>query len=149
MISSLGGGQASSLPPRGGGLGRGGCVTNSDVLMILGGDLHVQRPEPESIFASIGPVLQEADILFGNLEMPPTTVDTALVEQGLVAPSHSEDRMIAAYTHVGFDAVSLANNHAIDHGPAAFAHCLDLLDEAGIQYSGGGRHRAEAHRPAI
>lgn len=122
---------------------------DNDVVMILGGDLHVQRPEPESIFASIGPVLQGADILFGNLEMPPTTVDPSLVEQGLVTPSHSEDHMMSAYTYAGFDAVALANNHGMDHGPAAFVHCMDLLDEAGIQYSGGGRNRAEAHRPAI
>src|SRR5439155_12759478 len=124
-------------------------VADSDVLMVLGGDLHVQRPEPVSIFASIGPFLQEADILFGNLEMPPTTVDPSLVEQGLVALSHSEDRMMAAYVHAGFDAVGLANNHAMDYGPAAFVHTLDLLDEAGIQYSGGGRDRQEAQRPAI
>jgi poly-gamma-glutamate synthesis protein (capsule biosynthesis protein) len=117
--------------------------------MVLGGDLHVQRPEPESIFASIGSFLQGADILFGNLEMPPTTVEPSLVEQGLVTPSHSEDRMMAAYSYAGFDAVALANNHAMDHGPAAFVHCLDLLEQAGIQYSGGGRNREEAHRPAI
>ena len=121
----------------------------NDIVMVLGGDLHVDRPEPESIFAGIGPFLQEADILFGNLEMPPTTVDPTLVEQGLVSPSHSEDRMMAAYTHAGFDAVALANNHAMDHGPAAFVHCMDLLDGAGILYSGGGRNLEEARRPAL
>ena len=46
-----------------------------------------------------------------------------------------------------FDAVSLANNHSGDFGPAAFAETLDHLATAGIASFGGGRNLTEAHRP--
>ena len=48
-----------------------------------------------------------------------------------------------------FDAVSLANNHSLDFGHAAFRRELTLLEQTGIAYFGGGRNRREAHRPLV
>ena len=44
---------------------------------------------------------------------------------------------------------TVANNHSGDFGKAAFAEQCDLLDEAHIPYFGGGRNKAEAHKPWI
>ena len=123
-------------------------MAGSDVTMILGGDLHVQRPEPESMFVHIVSYLREADILFGNLEMLPTSVgpESAAWGNGSV---HSEERMLSAYTYAGFHAVGLANNHAMDSGPTALLRCIELLDGAGIAHAGGGRDLPEARKPAI
>lgn len=48
-----------------------------------------------------------------------------------------------------FDALSVANNHAGDYGPAAFNDMLGLLTRAGIGYFGGGSDLAQAHAPLI
>jgi poly-gamma-glutamate synthesis protein (capsule biosynthesis protein) len=48
-----------------------------------------------------------------------------------------------------FHAYSVANNHAGDFGPEAFAEQCDLFDKAGIQYFGGGRDLKAAHTPLI
>ncbi len=48
---------------------------------------------------------------------------------------------------MGTDIVSLANNHVYDYGPDAFSDTVDLLDQAGIPYVGGGRNIKEAKQP--
>lgn len=48
---------------------------------------------------------------------------------------------------MGTDLVSLANNHVYDYGAEAMLDTADLLDEADIQYMGGGRSIDEAKRP--
>jgi poly-gamma-glutamate synthesis protein (capsule biosynthesis protein) len=50
---------------------------------------------------------------------------------------------------IGVDAVSLANNHALDYEVDALLDTLDLLGEAGIAVAGAGRDVDEARRPAI
>ena len=50
---------------------------------------------------------------------------------------------------MGTDLVSLANNHVYDYGPEAMIDTMDLLDEAGIPYVGGGRNIEEAEKTRI
>jgi poly-gamma-glutamate synthesis protein (capsule biosynthesis protein) len=49
----------------------------------------------------------------------------------------------------GIDAVSLANNHAMDYGRVAFSETLGLLNSAGVAHAGGGLDPAAAHAPLI
>lgn len=49
---------------------------------------------------------------------------------------------------MGTDLVALANNHVYDYGSEAMIDTMDLLDEAGIPYVGGGRNIEEAEKPA-
>lgn len=118
------------------------------VSILIVGDMMVQRPAPESMFALAAPVLREADILFGNLEFALSDVGEPL--PGLIMGARkSDERMVAAYTSAGFDVVALANNHIMDFGPAALIRTIEILDQAGIAHAGGGRNLKEAHRPAI
>lgn len=50
---------------------------------------------------------------------------------------------------LGVDAVTLANNHALDYGPEALADTCELLDRAGIAWVGAGPDEATARRPQI
>lgn len=50
---------------------------------------------------------------------------------------------------MGTDLVSLANNHVYDYDAEAMLDTADLLDEADIQYMGGGRNIDEAKRPVF
>ncbi|MEK7215519.1 MAG: CapA family protein, partial [Chloroflexota bacterium] len=120
-------------------------MAKGKVTVLMGGDLHVQRAEPESIFAHMGDELRQADIRFGNLEMMLTDIRKPLAGRD-VATLVSDERMLAAYTHAGFDAVGLANNHSMDQGIEGLLRCIELLDGAGIIHTGGGSNLAEARR---
>ena len=121
---------------------------DGEITLALVGDLFVQRPEPESIFAHAGPHLREADIAFGNLEG--VIADPRyLTEAQATRVFYSEERMLSAYTYAGIDGVGLANNHSMNQGLASLLRCTELLDEAGIAHAGGGRNLEEARSPAI
>ncbi len=57
--------------------------------------------------------------------------------------------MIEQLADAGVDAVSLANNHALDFGPAALENGLRLLEDAGIETVGGGADADAAYKPLI
>jgi poly-gamma-glutamate synthesis protein (capsule biosynthesis protein) len=50
---------------------------------------------------------------------------------------------------LGVDAVTLANNHALDYGPVALLDTLAHLDDAGIAHVGAGPDVASARAPIV
>jgi hypothetical protein len=50
---------------------------------------------------------------------------------------------------IGLDIVELTGNHNNDYGTAPSSYSLDLYDQAGIAYYGGGRDLADATTPRI
>ena len=123
-------------------------MSDGEVTLALFGDLFVQRPEPESMFAHAGSYLREADIAFGNLEAMITDPKYLTAPQATTS-FYSEERMLSAYTYAGIDGVGVANNHSMNQGLASLLRCLELLDGAGIVHAGGGRNIDEARSPAI
>lgn len=61
----------------------------------------------------------------------------------------SDAKNVAVLKAVGIDAVSVANNHALDFEYDAMLEMLRLLDRAGIQHAGAGADAAEAVRPGV
>lgn len=59
-------------------------------------------------------------------------------------PEHME-----LFTYLGIDVMELTGNHLNDRGPAAFRQTLDLYDEAGILYFGGGRDLESSRQSVI
>jgi poly-gamma-glutamate capsule biosynthesis protein CapA/YwtB (metallophosphatase superfamily) len=60
------------------------------------------------------------------------------------APPIAAERL----AELGVDAVTLANNHALDYGPVALLDTLDHLDRAGIAHVGAGADADAARAPA-
>ena len=81
-----------------------------------------------SAFSAVGAWLAGADVSFGNLESPLTMAPQLANGYDLRAPVES----VAALQTAGFDAVSLANNHALDAGDAGFQDTVSALRAAGI-----------------
>jgi poly-gamma-glutamate capsule biosynthesis protein CapA/YwtB (metallophosphatase superfamily) len=81
--------------------------------------------------------LLEADYLVGNAEGPITTVtDPYFPEQEF---SYNADPPAArALAEVGFDAMSVSNNHALDRGPDGLRDTIDHLTDAGVAPFGAG-----------
>jgi len=93
-----------------------------------------------SELAEVTPVLQAADVAFGNLEGP--LLDAGASEKcknakpgrcyAFRVPERYGDHLAAA----GFDVFSLANNHVGDFGDAGRERTRAVLDAHGIAYSG-------------
>jgi len=96
-------------------------------------------------FASFSSLFKSADLTIGNLEC---VVGTTGIKEDKPFALRAHPRVLPLVKQY-FSAVSLANNHSGDYGPAAFSTMLDLLDEAGIQYFGGGKDIRSAHEPVI
>ncbi len=82
----------------------------------------------QAAFAQVQPWLATADLAFANLESPLTVAPYGGDGYDLRAPPEA----VAALEAAGFDAVSLANNHALDGGTVGLAQTLNALEAAGI-----------------
>src|SRR3990172_5804822 len=123
-------------------------MADSYVTVLLVGDVYVQCPKPESMFSPVADHFRVKDILFGNMEGLITNVGKP-TEGKQSTKQRCDENMLSAYTSLGFDVVSLANNHGVDYGWEGLERCIELLDRAGIAHAGGGRNIEAARRPAI
>jgi poly-gamma-glutamate synthesis protein (capsule biosynthesis protein) len=90
--------------------------------------------------------LRSADITVGNLESTLST-DGSPTQGG---DSFAADRRVArGLRAAGFDALSMANNHAGDYGETALVQTVDRLTDAGLRPFGAGRDLADARRAAV
>ncbi len=123
-----------------------------ELTIAFGGDVHFTErtaallQHPATAFGPIASELQAADLAVVNLE-------TAVTTRGTPEPKEFHFRApAAAYAAVkaaGIDAVSIANNHALDYGRVGFADTLDGAAAAGVPVFGGGRTIDEAYAPLI
>ena len=110
--------------------------------IMLGTDYPEDRLPPNDgaqLLAAMSPVLQRADITFGNLE-------GALLDGGEPVKQcqdparcylfRSPARFAVNFQRAGFDVLSLANNHARDFGEEGRTAAMQSLAQVGIQHSG-------------
>ena len=101
----------------------------------------------EDPFAHVRPVLAGGDLNVINLEcvLSDTSILPDPFSRILIAPVSFLDFLTAS----GINVVTTANNHALDHGSAAFERSCDLLRSAGIHIMGYGRHGFFQKEPVI
>jgi poly-gamma-glutamate capsule biosynthesis protein CapA/YwtB (metallophosphatase superfamily) len=131
----------------------GGDSDSGTVKLIFVGDIMVAHDEETGKlitqgvdpFQPFAALLKDADIAVGNLEC-------VVAEKG--------ERVRKPYNFLAdprclpslkqhFTAFTVANNHSGDFGKGAFVEQCDRLEKAGIPYFGGGRNKADAHKPWI
>ena len=124
---------------------------NGELLIMAVGDVHVDRPDPPSIFAHVASVLRQGDIVVGNLEGLNCDRGAPIIGKIEVGSRHlrSAPDNVRALESAGFNAMVLANNHNMDYGPEGLLQTIEILDKKNIAHAGGGRNLEEAHRPAI
>jgi hypothetical protein len=88
----------------------------------------------------------EADLRLGNLESPLT--DAPRNRMGKLALRGCE-RAAAFLREADFDALGLANNHAMDYGAYGLAETCARLDAARIPHHGAGPDGSAARRPLV
>jgi poly-gamma-glutamate capsule biosynthesis protein CapA/YwtB (metallophosphatase superfamily)/DNA-binding beta-propeller fold protein YncE len=130
---------------------------NEKITLFFVGDVMLDREVKKAIekygegdfkfsFLKISPLLKEADILVGNLEGP---VSDKGKKVGSIYSFRMDPKAIEGLKFAGFDILSLANNHIFDYGREALEDTFLRLQDAGIDYLGGGFNEIEACSPKI
>jgi poly-gamma-glutamate synthesis protein (capsule biosynthesis protein) len=116
-------------------------------LMLAGGiGARIVNDGAGAPWLGVAPDLATADLVVANLECTVSSRGTKWPKRNTFrAPVTAADSIVWG----GIDIVHVANNHALDYGPTAFADTLRLLDERGVAHVGGGRDRASARAPVI
>lgn len=83
----------------------------------------------------VHPLLAGADVVFGNLECP-LSDDGYVADDWRSAQMRGRPSYAEALRQAGFTVLSVANNHADQHGVAAFEKTVALIERAGIRACG-------------
>lgn len=112
--------------------------------MILTGDVNLLTvTDPQVPFAKVADTLQQADVVFGNMECCLYDAPEDRPQEGFYVPV----AMGAALKLAGYHAVGTANN--VNYGAPAIRSSLAALDELGIAHTGTGLNRDAARAPVI
>lgn len=111
------------------------------------GDIFLQQPLPQSAaLADVSALLRSADSAFGNLETPVSTRGTPTEK---FINMRMPPALLADVAALGFDMLTLANNHMMDFGEVAFHDTLAYLRDHDLPYVGAGVDIAAAWRAEI
>ncbi|MGH8996891.1 MAG: CapA family protein [Acidimicrobiales bacterium] len=111
------------------------------------GDLILDEPDADASFAVAAPVLREAEVVIGHVEVPHSR--RGAVHSSDVPARPADPDNLSALGRAGFSAVTLAGNHIADAGPEGIEDTLQELERLGIPATGAGRDLTEARRPAV
>ncbi|MEZ4440091.1 MAG: CapA family protein [Polyangiaceae bacterium] len=125
--------------------------------LVAGGDVSFGRWRGQKLlanpdrddFAPLRPLLADADLRFVNLESIIFDNGPVTVHPDNILVFNAPPAAAPALRRGGVDVVSLANNHAWDHGQRGLFETFERLDAEGITYVGAGRSREEAYAPRI
>jgi poly-gamma-glutamate synthesis protein (capsule biosynthesis protein) len=92
-------------------------------------------------------ILRRADVRLANLEAPLIQGGRALFSTGVRL--QSPPSVAELLRHLGFDAVSLANNHLMDFGPDGLRSTLATLAGSGIASAGAGPDLSAARTDVV
>jgi poly-gamma-glutamate synthesis protein (capsule biosynthesis protein) len=123
---------------------------DSPVTLAFGGDVHFEGRladlvRPDGLDA-LRPVLGAADVAVVNLE---TAITDRGVEQPKIYHFRTTPQALATLQQGGVDAVSMANNHAVDYGPDGLADTLAAQAASPIPVIGIGPNAQKAFAPAV
>ena len=118
--------------------------------IMLGGSAtpEMVRQGYDYPFEATRHLLQQADIVFGNLEGPLTDGGVPVADKTYVFRSPPA-KVAPALAAAGFRVLSLANNHALDYGPEGLFHTIAALEQAGIAPVGAGADLEQSRRAVI
>lgn len=118
-----------------------------DIMLDRSVGAKIDKEGCAHIIEQVAPKLKQADITFGNLECPLSTVGPHSPREHLIFRAHP--RTVEVLELAGFDIVSLANNHTLDAGRGGLRQTLQHLEEADIAYVGAAEVKAEGSQPAF
>jgi hypothetical protein len=128
-----------------------------NIVLAFAGDMMLDRGVENSVyknfsgdygalFQKVQEKLQSYDVLFANLEGPISDKGNDI---GGLYSFRFEPKVMPALKKVGFDVLSLANNHTYNWAEPALLDTIDLLSVTDIKYIGAGLNGTEAYQEKI
>lgn len=98
-----------------------------------------------SVLADVKELTAASDLSIVNLECPVVTGSAKPIEKK--GPNlHCSSQGVKALQYIGFNCVTLANNHFFDYGEEGVKETINTLDGYNIEHVGGGMNLEEASR---
>jgi poly-gamma-glutamate synthesis protein (capsule biosynthesis protein) len=123
---------------------------DSPVTLAFGGDVHFEGRLAGLLtndgLNALRPVLGGADVAVVNLE---TAITDRGVEQPKIYHFRTTSQALVTLQQAGVDAVSMANNHAVDYGPDGLTDTLAAQASSPIPVVGIGPDATRAFAPAV
>ena len=116
--------------------------------IMPGGVLSITNTEYAT--SEVRTILASGDLRIGNFECAievPTPGGKKYDAGGNTI--FCRERDVKRVKDLGFEVVSIANNHLFDLGPEGAFKTISVLDELGIKHCGAGRNLAEAQKPVV
>lgn len=124
-----------------------------DITVLVAGDYCpnerikqlIEKNQADSIFSDIQEIVTKSDISIVNFECSvETPYDTKITKHG--ESLRCSEKAVAVLKNVGFNTVTLANNHFYDYGDMGVVKTLDCLRDYQIDFVGGGNNIFEASK---
>lgn len=121
--------------------------------MLIAGDLspmnkvaeRIESGDLSSVFGEIQPLIRDVDYSIVNFEsVIADSNDEAINKCGPAL--RSTPKSLEAIRRIGFDMVTLANNHFYDYGEIGVMKSLKLIKDNGLDYVGGGTNITDASK---
>ena len=128
-----------------------GLLLGGDLLFDLApGDILIAEG-PEAVLGGWASLRRREGIDLGiaNLECPLTDRGAPLPGKKYTFRADHPDIAATALSQLGFDVVSLANNHILDYGQVGLLDTMAALARTGVGWAGAGAERAAAFAPAL
>ncbi|MCA0758155.1 CapA family protein [Paenibacillus sp. N4] len=91
------------------------------------------------IFQHVAPLLQQADLVIGNLETPLAGREDRYTQPNArtgFSMFNCPDDLAPALKETGFHVLTTANNHCMDRGEKGLVRTLQVLDDNGLAHTG-------------
>jgi poly-gamma-glutamate synthesis protein (capsule biosynthesis protein) len=130
-----------------------GMPAADTVRLGFAGDVMQHRAQADDDFrrsyAEVSPLLRGFDLAVANLEFPVDTTQP-IGPEGASTRFNGSARHLDALAEAGFDLLSLANNHALDRGPAGLVRTVNAVRARGMVPAGAAETRELLERaPAL
>lgn len=116
-----------------------------DFCPILRIEPYIASEDYETIFGEVKPIIEQADCSILNLECP------VLFNRYKPIPKcgpnlHCDIGAIKSIKYLGFNVLSLANNHIMDYGEEGLKDTMQACEQMGIRHTGAGNNLESASK---
>lgn len=127
--------------------------TSDYTSLLFVGDIMIGRNVANNPFEFVNILINSTDLSFGNLEYSITNrtipVDKIYKREKKTSSLKVDCGTSQELKNVGFDELSLANNHVMDFGEMGLEDTMRCLDNLGMYYTGAGTNTSNAKRLII